>query len=212
LLKPNILDEQKEVVKKEIKIVKNVDENNNIKRCPECTLDCEERINFCPVCDYSFPRLKALVGVNKDDPEHEKDKTMKKCLSCQQLNDKDFEFCQFCRIKMFVKPKSLDIFDKKETDEIKHEYKDGDVTENFNDKKKCSNCTFECEIKLNFCPICDFKFPKNQTPARLPFSVSSLFNINNGSFDDEIDTERDENFEINDNKIIGNNFYNLDSH
>jgi hypothetical protein len=213
LLKLNILDEQEEVLKPEIKIGNNVDENNNIKKCPRCTLDCEERLNFCPICDYSFPCLKALVGVNKDDAEYEEDITMKKCLICHQLNDKDLEVCQFCGMKMLIKPKCLDIYDK-----IKHEYKDGGVTKTFNDKKICSLCTFECEIKLNFCPMCDFKFPINQTQARLPSPSSSIFNIKGGAFDVEIDDEKDGTIEITDNeiektdiKVTGNNFYNLDS-
>jgi hypothetical protein len=32
--------------------------------------------------------------------------------------------------------------------------------------KKCGRCSEECEIKLNFCPFCNFKFEKKVEPPQ----------------------------------------------
>ena len=94
-------------------------DNNNHKKCPQCTVNCEERLNFRPVCDYRFETLKVQIEISKIDAEYDDKLSLQKCSSCKQLNKSDLQFCKYCGKNMLLKAKIYEEKMKGENNENK---------------------------------------------------------------------------------------------
>lgn len=63
-----ILDENKIVDKIENIITIRTQELNdpNMKQCPQCTLVCEKRMNYCDACNYCYIKVKPEEPIKPD--------------------------------------------------------------------------------------------------------------------------------------------------
>ena len=107
-------------------------------KCPKCSKVNQIDAKYCEVCGEQISEKKKVA--KEQVPEIV-------CPSCKGINEKNSKFCGYCRknlneivVQMPVVPEPTKI-----------EIAAGGT-------KKCPECTFECEARINFCPICNHKF------------------------------------------------------
>ena len=116
------------------------------KRCPLCTFECQDTLNYCPMCNHKFE-------ISKSDTLKAEFLKNIKCNKCEKTIRINSKFCNFCGVN--INPDNLDDMEVIQAAiEIKKIEKV--IVENL---KECPTCTLTCEKRVNFCPCCNYMFP-----------------------------------------------------